>query len=172
MTAQHGTASLPAVLVVDSADLYHAHVRPLYRFIYSKVGNRVAAEDITRAVFVKALTHLDPTCAEHSRVAWLYRVAHHAARDYWRSGQAGAPIVAVEEARPPSIPCPTPQDNAGPRAMAILARLPDRDRTVLTLRILDGLSVAETARHMGISVDDVKVLQHRALTTAARHDRI
>src|SRR5436309_612081 len=75
-------------------------VRPLYGFIYSKVGNRAAAEDITSDVFVKALTHLDPTRAEHSCVAWLYRVARNAVHDYWRSGQE-VPLIALEDTRPP-----------------------------------------------------------------------
>src|SRR5919109_3799308 len=83
---------------VDAEALYRRHVRPLYAFIYSKVGNREAAEDITSEVFTKALTHLDPTREEQSIVAWLYRVAHNAVVDYWRAGR-GTRVVTFEEAR-------------------------------------------------------------------------
>ena len=75
---------------VDAEALYRTHVRPLYTFVYSKVGNRETAEDITSEVFTKALTHLDPTREEHSIVAWLYRVARNAVADYWRAGRGSS----------------------------------------------------------------------------------
>ncbi len=71
---------------LDADALYRAYVRPLYLFIYGKVGNREAAEDLTSEVFVKALTHLDSSREERSIVAWLYRVARNAVADYWRAG--------------------------------------------------------------------------------------
>jgi RNA polymerase sigma-70 factor (ECF subfamily) len=50
---------------------------------------------------------------------------------------------------------------------ALLARLPDRYRTVLELRFLQRLSVAETATRMGVSHGNAKILQYRALRKAA-----
>jgi RNA polymerase sigma-70 factor, ECF subfamily len=159
-------ASRPA----DADALYRRYVRSLYAFIYSRVGNREAAEDITGDVFVKALAHLDPSREEHSIVAWLYRVAHNAINDYWRVGH-GARVIALDEARTARLPVPV-ADTARPeqtaaRAHALLARLPENYRTVLSHRLLEGLTVAETARQMGISEANVKVLQHRALKRAA-----
>src|SRR5438067_8774759 len=155
---------------VDAEALYRTHVRALYTFIYSKVGNREAAEDITSDVFTKALMHLDPTRAEHSIVAWLYRVAHNAVADYWRAGR-GSRVIAFEEARTARQSPPTAdvvrQEQAATRAGALLARLPEHYRAVLSYRLLEGLSVAETARRMGTSEANVKVMQHRALKRAA-----
>src|SRR5438105_13873273 len=90
----------PTLLIrpVDAEALYRRHVRPLYTFVYSRVGNREAAEDLTSEVFTKALTHLDPTREEHSIVAWLYRVARNAVADYWRAGR-GTHVITFEEAR-------------------------------------------------------------------------
>ncbi len=150
--------------------LYHAHGRALYAFIYTKVGNREAAEDLTSAVFEKALTRLDLAREEHSGVAWLYRVARHAVVDYWRAGHTGR-VVAFEDAYTSLPPCSAPdvdrQEHTAARARALLARLPENYRTVVTHRILDGLSVAETAARMGTTEGNVKVLLHRALKHAA-----
>jgi len=44
--------------LVDVDGLYRAHVRPLYTFIYGKVGSREAAENLTSEVFTRALAHL------------------------------------------------------------------------------------------------------------------
>ena len=159
-----------AVRPVDAEALYRTHVRPLYTFIYSKVGNRETAEDITSEVFMKALMHLDPTREEHSIVAWLYRVARNAVADYWRAGR-GSRVIALEEARtarqsPPARDTGHEEQTVA-RAGALLARLPEHYRAVLSHRLLEGLSVAETARCMGTSEANVKVMQHRALKRAA-----
>ena len=155
---------------LEAEALYRTHVRSLYAFIYSKVGNREAAEDITSEVFVKALAHLDPAREEHSIVAWLYRVARNAVNDFWRVGH-GARVIALEEARTARTPLAV-SDTAhhaqtAARAAAILEQLPENYRKVLVHRLIDGLSVAETARRLSISEANVKVLQHRALRRAA-----
>jgi RNA polymerase sigma-70 factor (ECF subfamily) len=48
-----------------------------------------------------------------------------------------------------------------------MRRLPEHYRRVLQLRFLERLSVAETARAMGISNGNARVLQYRALRRAA-----
>ena len=63
---------------------------------------------------------------------------------------------------------PVPDSNAGPRAGRILAALPDHYRRVLELRFLEGCSIKEAASALAISVNNAKVLQHRALRMAAR----
>jgi RNA polymerase sigma-70 factor (ECF subfamily) len=160
----------PAAQPVTADALYRAHVRPLYMFIYNKVGNREAAEDITSDVFVKALTHIDPSRDERSIIAWLYRVARNAVTDYWRAGR-GARVIALDDARlGRDLVAPVEaarQDKAAGRANALLERLPERYRAVLSYRLLQGLSVTETAQRMGTTEANVKVMQHRALKQAA-----
>ena len=155
---------------LDVESIYRAHARAVYGFIYGRVGSREAAEDITSEVFMKALSHLDPTRDERSSVAWLYRVARNATADYWRGVQS-APVIALDEARAWRVPRPTAdalrQEQSAARAALVLSRLPDNYRSVLSCRLLQGLSVAETAAKMGTSEGNVKVLQHRALKRAA-----
>lgn len=157
---------------LDADALYRAHVRPLYAFIYRKVGNRETAEDMTGDVFMKVLAHLDLGREEHSIVAWLYRVARNAVVDYWRVGR-NVRLIPLEDARVALRPAElTPlrlerTAATAARAVALLERLPQNYRTVLAHRLLEGWSVAETARCMGLSETNVKVLQHRALKRAA-----
>ncbi len=152
-------------------DIYRAHVRAIYGFIYVKVGNRESAEDLTSEVFLRAVNHLDPAREERSILAWLYRVATNLVNDYWRS-RKGAQVIALEEARLQRAAPPPPdlwrQEETSRRAAALLARLPENYRTVRRCRLLDGMSVAETSRHMGTTEANVKVMQHRALKHAAK----
>jgi RNA polymerase sigma-70 factor (ECF subfamily) len=158
------------VAALDFEGLYRAHVRELYAFVYARVGNREAAEDITADIFVKALTHLDLARAKHSVVAWLFRVARNTVTDYWRQGH-GRDSVAIEEVPAAGTPPLTVLDAArqtdtAARARALLDQLPENFRVVLSYRLLDGATVAETARLMNLSEGNVKVLQHRALIRA------
>jgi RNA polymerase sigma-70 factor (ECF subfamily) len=150
--------------------LYREHVRAIYCFIYSKVGNREAAEDLTSEVFLKALAHVDPSREKVSVIAWLYRVARNAVYDYWRAGRV-AQVIALDEARDlretPPLPDAARQDRAARQAAELLGRLPDNYRAVLQYRLIEGLSVAETAQAMATTAGNVKVLQHRALRRAA-----
>ena len=54
------------------------------------------------------------------------------------------------------------------RVQHLLSLLPERDRTVLTLRYLQGYSAAEIARALGTSAGHIRVLQLRALRRAAQ----
>jgi RNA polymerase sigma-70 factor (ECF subfamily) len=165
------TDTVPApVTTLDVEGLYHAHVVGLYAFVYARVRNREAAEDITADVFVKALTRLDLARAEHSIVAWLYRVARNSVTDYWRQGHGrdmvALEVTAVAETRPPAAIDVARQTDTAARARVLLDRLPENYRVVLCHRLLAGASIAETARLMNLREGNVKVLQHRALRWA------
>ena len=155
---------------LDGDAIYRANVRPVYGFVYSKVGNREAAEDLTSEVFVRALAHVDPDRDERSVVAWLFRVARNLVNDYWRAGYS-AHVIDIDQMRNLRSPTVSPdmdrQAQAARRATRLLQMLPDNYRAVLQYRLLEGLSVAETAEKMATSPANVKVLQHRALKRAA-----
>jgi len=153
--------------------LYEQHLGAIYRFIYSKVGNREEAEDLTSQVFLKAVRGLDRARDALSVQSWLFQVARTTVADHWRAfyqlparslddlldaGWEG-PLAGEPRAAPP------PPDE---RVQRILERLPQRYRDVLTYRFLLNYSVKETAARMGLSEANVKVLQFRALKKASQ----
>src|ERR1700757_4188473 len=112
-------ADTGTVINADLSTLYSKHMRPVYSFIYSKVGNREAAEDLTSEVFVKAVTHLDVARDERSIVAWLYRVARNATNDYWRVPR-DVQVIVIDVARlgraSGALPDSTRQEQTAKRA--------------------------------------------------------
>ncbi|TMB55956.1 MAG: sigma-70 family RNA polymerase sigma factor [Chloroflexi bacterium] len=154
--------------------IYDAHVVPIFRFVYARVGNRPDAEDITAQVFMRAVEQLDVKRPPAQIAAWLYRVAQNAVADYWRSFYR-LPQVELELVAPgwePSNPLADPHaeadaDGAKAAVARLLKRLPSRYARVLELRFLQRLSVAETADQLGITRGNAKVLQYRALRKAA-----
>lgn len=147
----------------------------IYRFVYSKVGNREEAEDLTSQVFLKAVRALDNARDTQSILSWLFQVARTTIADHWRqfyrlrpssldgllsAGWEG-PLAQGES------PAEAPPDA---RVEHILQRLPQRYRDVLTYRFLLNYSIKETAAQMGLSEANVKVLQFRALKKASTFD--
>ncbi len=150
--------------------VYQEHVGPVFRFLYSRVGNREDAEDMASQVFLKAVRHLDLTRDTLTIRSWLFQLARTAMADYWREYYK-APRISLRLIGDISGPDEEePEVNPGARAETlrqVLEQLPDHYRRVLTLRFLEALSIKETAAEMGLTEGNVKVLQLRALRKAA-----
>lgn len=151
---------------------YQEQLGPIYRYIYSKVGNRAEAEDLASQVFLKAVRSLDGERSPASMRQWLFQVARTTVADYWRSWY-GMPTSSLEALLtagwegPAEDELSLPDDEPATRVARILQALPERYREVLTCRFLLTLSIRETARKMGLTEQNVKVLQFRALKQAA-----
>src|SRR5438876_1516810 len=86
--------SVPEETPLGSA--FQENAARIYRFIYAKVGNRAAAEDLTSEVFLKAVRWLAPDRRADSIRAWLYTAARSTIADYWRA-QSRQPTVPLED---------------------------------------------------------------------------
>jgi len=63
---------------------YQEKFGPIYRYVYSQVGNRDVAEDLTSEIFLKAGSHIDRERSPRSMQQWLYLIARTTIADYWR----------------------------------------------------------------------------------------
>ncbi|HLJ69047.1 MAG TPA: sigma-70 family RNA polymerase sigma factor [Chloroflexota bacterium] len=156
----------------DLEQIFARYVDPVHRFIYSRVGNREDAEDLTSEVFLKATRMLDSERSEASVAKWLFTVARTVLADHWRKYYRTGTSVPLDDARlgdmPESAPEPGPTEASTKLVEEVLTKLPERYRNVLERRFLLGYSIQETADELGISGDNVKVIQHRALAKAVQ----
>lgn len=149
------------------AEIYTDNVVRLYRLMYSKVGNRPDAEDLTTEVFIAAYGPLRTTASRPEVRAYLVATARTVLAGFWRR-RLGKEVTTVELDRDVAFLNEQLSDSDAPaRAERVLAQLPDRYRQVLELRFLEAQSIKDTAREMGVTVANAKVLQHRALRLAA-----
>jgi RNA polymerase sigma-70 factor (ECF subfamily) len=154
----------------DLEQVFARYVDPVHRFIYARVGNREDAEDLTSEVFLKATRLLDSQRPEASIATWLFTVARTVLADHWRQYYRGGASIELDEMRIGDIP-EKPQTSEPSEASVklveqVLAGLSERYRRVLELRFLQGYSIQETANELGITPENVKVIQHRALAKA------
>lgn len=156
-------------------EAFDRYADSIYRFAYRRLGNREDAQDVTAQVFLKAARALDPSFSEAERRAWLFRAARTAIVDVWRA-YGDVPVISIEwyDADWPE-PEPRRPDRGDREAIArvqrLLACLKPVQRQVLELRFLRGFTLAETARELGISESNAKIIQHRAVRRAAQSQR-
>ncbi len=149
--------------------LYQQNVSQLYRFVYSKVNNQQDAEDLTSETFYQALKNLTNFSGKSTFKNWLYGIAKHLILAKYRERYSQTTLelnenAAFEERNNSEDPA---EDQGKIRLLdALLSELPPNYRSVLELRFLKGYTIIETADAMGITEENAKVLQHRALKKA------
>jgi RNA polymerase sigma factor (sigma-70 family) len=155
----------------DWEAVYRENIDHLYRLMYSRVGNRPDAEDLTSEVFRTALGPLRLASSKGEVRSYLLTTAQTVLASHWRR-TLGLPVTSIDpEADLASLAEPSKAEDpsdAPQRAGKILASLPDRYRRILELRFLEACSIKEAAQAMNVSVSNAKVLQHRALRMAAK----
>ena len=158
--------------VQEFQTLYQENLGLIYRYVYSKVGNREEAEDLTSQIFIKAVCGVDQARGMQSIQKWLFQVARTTIADYWRAYYRVS-TNSLEELLEAGWEGPADEEPAAvsnqpaERVRRILQALPEHYREVLTCRFLLNLSIKETALSMGLTEANVKVLQFRALKRAA-----
>jgi RNA polymerase sigma-70 factor (ECF subfamily) len=151
----------------DWESIYLDNVERLYRVMYSRVGNRPDAEDLTAEVFRTALGPLRTSASVGEVRAYLLTTARTVLASHWRR-RYGLEVTTIDPAiDAAALDRSAPESDAPQRVARILAALPDRYRRILELRFLQSCTLREAARAMDISLSNAKVLQHRALRRAA-----
>ena len=162
--------ALPGAAYPDWDAIYADNVGRIYRLMFSKVGNRPDAEDLTSQVFLTAYGPLRATAQVAQVRAYLSATARTVLAEHWRRtlGHQVTEIDPMTDLEDYAAAAPEPANGgADERAARILRALSERHRQILTLRFLRGYSVRQAASELGVTVANAKVLQHRALRAAA-----
>jgi RNA polymerase sigma-70 factor, ECF subfamily len=139
--------------------MYERYVSSIYRYIYYRLGSAEAAEDVTGVVFLRAYELLQTQPDQAGSVsAWLYRIAHNLVTDYMRH-------KGTHQVRGRTTRTTSQEPNTAAWLVQALATLSEPHAKVITLRFIDGLSVADVASALDIDQADVRALQHEALRT-------
>lgn len=149
------------------AALYRRYVTPVYRYLYSRVGNRADAEDLTAQVFTEALVGLHRYREQGSFAAWLFTIARRKAADYHRRQRPQVPLDTAQDC-PNLEPDPLArlvQEESVRRLAMLVAQLDEEKQELLRLRFAAGLTYAEMGAVLGRSEAAVKMAVYRLLRT-------
>ncbi len=150
------------------------HNQRLYRIARSVLRNSTEAEDAVQEAYVAAFSHLASYRGESPLGAWLSRIVMNEALGRLRrkpSAADFAPLEAVPEAEiiqfPSSAANEDPERTMAQRQILQLVEnatdaLPEVYRVVFVTRVIEGMSVEETADLLRIKPETVKTRLHRA----------
>ena len=154
----------------DFEVLVERYQRMLHRFAHQQLGDESAADEIVQATFVQAYFKLQSFRGEASFKTWLYGIALNLCRDRGRALRRSRELpvdAASEEALTASSPGLEELVLGGTLERRIAA-LPDRQRTVLSMRVWGDLAFKDIARLVGISENAAKVNYHHAIQSLRR----
>jgi RNA polymerase sigma-70 factor (ECF subfamily) len=144
----------------------------LYRVTRAILRDAEEAEDVTQDAYVRAFEHLDQFAGRARFSTWLTRIAvHEASARLHRKGRQ----IDLEESMPTfASPAAGPEQRAADHELGqaielALDALPEVYRAVFMLRVVEGLSTAETAACLGINEETVKTRLHRARALLRNH---
>lgn len=152
------------------AVLVRRHADRLRALAYRLTGDGADADDLVQEAFCRAFEQAPRWRREGIKFStWAYRVIMNLAADRARRLKVRKP-VALEDISEPVDAQPDAQaylHDKGRRAAvnAAIAALPDRQRQAVVLTYGEGLSNAETADAMGVSVEAVEAALTRARTS-------
>ncbi len=146
-------------------DLVRKYQKQLYAMLYRMVGNHEDASDLLQKAFVKAFTGLRTFERRATFKTWLYQIAINLAKNVYRDRARieQVPIDDVIIRRNPRV-LETMIANENRRMLRqSLARLPEKQRMTLMLRVQDEKKFEEIAGIMKCSVGTAKANFHHAV---------
>jgi len=156
-------------------ELYDRYVDVVYRYIYYRVSNATLAEDLTSETFIRALRRITSyTWQGRDFGAWLVTIARNLIADHFKSGR-----YRLEVATSDLVEAGADRREDGPENEVLSAitnealleavkALGPEQQECISLRFLQGMSVAETAAIMGKNEGAIKALQYRAVKSLSR----
>jgi RNA polymerase sigma-70 factor, ECF subfamily len=172
-------AALVARIRANDADAFRTvmqrYNQRLYRVARGILRNDGEAEDAVQEAYVRAFSHLADFRGESSLATWLTRIVMNEAlgrlRSQRRMVDRGGPASNVSEAEIIQFPlagkADDPERTLAQREILNLVQkitdeLPDVYRIVFMTRVIEGMSVEDTAELLGIPPETVKTRLHRA----------
>lgn len=149
--------------------------RRLYRVARGILRNDAEAEDVVQEAYVNAFTHLDGFRGDSSLTTWLARITMNEALGRLRRERLAVDLDTFEAQRteaqiiqfPQTVTSDDPERTMAQREILQLVEratdnLPEIFRIVFITRVIEGMSVEETADLLGLRPETVKTRLHRA----------
>lgn len=146
------------------AAIYEAQFERLYAYVRYRIGDPVAAEDLTADVFARLWSNRTHVRSPEAVVAWLFTTARNIVFDHYRRQHPTLPLDLVSPDVYLLSPSPEDQVLARERLELVLqglAHLRVREREIVVLRFVAGLRNREIARILSIREGNVAKILHR-----------
>jgi RNA polymerase sigma-70 factor, ECF subfamily len=170
LSGRHAAAALPAAAeqarVSTGMDeqqfhaLYGATARPIHAYLLAMTGSRDIADDVLQETYFRFLTRHPRGLALEEMRPYLFRIAMNLLRDRWRARR--------EEQWPENFEQQEKGDlDAQMDVRRVMKNLKPRERELLWLAYVEGMTHAEIAAATGLTALSIRPLLFRARQRAA-----
>ncbi len=152
--------------------LVEKYEKGVHALAWRKVGNFHDAEEITQDAFLQAYKNLSTLKNPHQFAGWLYVIANRLCIDWLRKQKPAmqslenTPMEDIEEiSYREHVSQQRQTKNAEHHheiVKKLLAKLPESERTVVTLYYLGEMTMKEISKFLGVSVKTISSRLHRA----------
>jgi RNA polymerase sigma-70 factor (ECF subfamily) len=128
------------------------HYEAIFRFLRNLTGSKEDAEDLTQQTFLRAWEALPSFRGDSSLSTWLHSIAYHEYTHWLRSRREFVPLDEI-------VDMPDEQANQNLEAVLLrwaIYRLDPEHREVFVLYYVQGFSVSEIAKIIGVPAGTVK----------------
>jgi RNA polymerase sigma factor (sigma-70 family) len=149
----------------DYADLYTQYLPRILNYVRLRVGDEDLAQDLTAAVFERAVSRQHTLRQREAFGAWLFRIARTTVAGYYRSRRPTVPLELAAE-RAGADPSPAEaviHREELARLHAALAVLSRREQEIIRLKFGGGLGNQEIGQVLRLEPTHIAVLLFRAL---------
>ena len=122
-------------------------------------GHDDVMQEILLAIHLKRATY-DPS---QFFLPWMYAIGRYKTIDFLRRNKVAFKSISIEESLEEFEINQTPELTTGLDIQSLCKHLSTKQRDLLLLVKVEGLSISEAAQKTGFSVSDVKVTVHRTL---------
>jgi RNA polymerase sigma-70 factor (ECF subfamily) len=145
------------------SELYTAYVRPMFRFLYNRVGSTEEAQELTASVFLAAVESFPRYNHRGNFAAWLFSIARRKVTDYYRR-RPPVPLEAIRHLPgEDDIAAQVSRRDEILRMRERIAALDEDEREWIHLHFAADLTYAEMAALLGKNEEAVKKAMQRLL---------
>jgi RNA polymerase sigma-70 factor (ECF subfamily) len=150
---------------VDWDALYREQLPKIYNFFRYRVGEGPIAEDLTAMTFEKAWSARHRYRRDQAAFStWLFTIARNVATDHFRHQREFMSLEEVAENSDPQTPEDAILRNLDfQRLTMLLAKMPDRERELLSLKYAADLNNRTIALITGLSESNVGTILYRTI---------
>ena len=143
--------------------LINRHQARLYGFIFSKIQDRDATEDVFQDTFIKVIRTLKRgNYNEQGKfLPWVMRIAHNLVIDYFRKNnrmpkfknKGDFDIFSVLSDESPNAENKIVENQIADHVRILLEELPEDQKIVIKMRIYQDMSFKEISENTGVSIN-------------------
>jgi RNA polymerase sigma factor (sigma-70 family) len=157
--------------------LFERHAKAIGNYCFRRVGSWTTAEDMLSVVFLEAWRRRDKELPPDKVLPWLYGIATNVVRNQRRSERRHAAALSRAPRFEPEpdfarmVAERLDDERQARTALALLAKLPKRERDVYLLCAVEELAYEDAALALGLPIGTVRSRLSRARTRLRELDQ-